>query len=155
MGYQNVHAVGSTAHDFILGAQWKKDRPYPDPYVVVSYQAETIDGTVEWGKVLEAVNGRKAVFFTPNPDLGAEQIKALIPPDAVVYEALPHDDFLNLLAHCEEFIGNSSAILYEAPLIGCRTNLIGKRQKGRVAPTAGDGKASERIIAILKEYARG
>lgn len=155
LGYRNVHNVGATAHDFIINAPWKKDRPILEPYVVVSYQAETIDGTIEWEDVLKAVNGRKAVFFLPNPDRGSAHITSFIlanegTADALIYESLPHADFLNLLAHCDEFIGNSSAILYEAPLVGCKTKLIGKRQKGRTAPLLGDGKASERIIAILK-----
>jgi len=56
---------------------------------------------------------------------------------------------LNLIAHCEEFIGNSSAMLYEAPELGIKTRMIGKRQKGRTIPW-GDGFASERIIKVLK-----
>ena len=44
-----------------------------------------------------------------------------------------------------------NAIFYEAPFLGVRTTLIGKRQRGRVKPL-GDGKATERIINILKEW---
>ena len=143
MGCNNVHLVGNPGIDYIRHADWRKPRVIEEPYVVVAYYPETIDGTVDLAAVNAAVGERKAVWITPNPDAGAEKI-----PQGV---SLEHADFLNLLAHCDEFIGNSSAIFYEAPELGIKTRLIGKRQKGRVKPW-GDGKASERIVQILKEH---
>ena len=144
MDYSNVHLVGSPGIDYIRHADWrKKEPPITGPYVVVSYQPETIDGTVDLTAVNEAIAGRTAVWIKPNPDRGSE----LIPAEF----NFSHADFLNLLVYCEEFIGNSSAILYEAPELGVKTRMIGKRQKGRARPW-GDGKASERIIKILKEH---
>lgn len=140
-GFRNVHLVGNPGVDYIRHAPWRKERPIAEPYVVVAYYPETIDGTVDLEAVNAAVAGRKAVWIKPNPDRGADQI-----PDGATY---PHDEFLNLLAHCEEFIGNSSAMLYEAPELGIRTHMIGKRQKGRTIPW-GDGMASQRIANILK-----
>lgn len=144
LGYNNVRIVGSPGIDVILRGEWRKERPIAEPYVVVSYQAETIDGTVDLDAVREAIGNRHAVWITPNPDRGSERI-----PEGVSYS---HHEFLNLLHHCEEFIGNSSAIFYEAPFfsppVKCR--IIGKRQQGRVIPF-GDGRASERIAAILRE----
>lgn len=142
-GYQSVYLVGNPAVDYIRHADWQKTPTTTEPYVVVAYYPETLDDTVDLEAVKRAINGRKAVWISPNPDRGAERI-----PDGYSFS---HDDFLNLLVYCEEFIGNSSAILYEAPELGVKTYLIGKRQRGRVVPF-GDGRASERIIKILKEH---
>ncbi len=142
-GISHIHLVGNPGLDYIKHADWRREHPAADPYVVVSYQPETIDGTVDLVAVNEAIAGRRAVWITPNPDRGSE----LIPPGVT----LSHADFLNLLLHCEEFIGNSSAMFYEAPELGVKCRMIGKRQKGR-ARAWGDGKASERIIKVLKEH---
>src|SRR3990167_2430811 len=161
LGYANVHLVGSPGIDYIKHVQWLKERPFPQPYVVVSYQAETIDGTNEIEQIcqhLADLHEKHIVFILPNQDRGSADIAHTISEWAphwtsFVYESLPHDIFLNLLAHCDEFIGNSSAILYEAPELGVPTRLVGKRQRGRVRPW-GDGHASERIVAILKSFDR-
>ena len=143
-GYRNVHLVGNPGIDYIRHADWRKGRPVDEPYVVVAYYPETLDGTVDLGAVSDAVAGRKAIWIAPNPDRGSE----LIPATATY----PHAEFLNLLAHCEEFIGNSSAMLYEAPELGIKTRMIGKRQRGRTIPF-GDGNASARMVNILKHCA--
>lgn len=143
LGHNNVHLVGNPGLDYIKHADWRRPRAIEEPYVVVSYQPETIDGTVDLTAVEAAIAGRKAIWITPNPDRGSERIPA--------GNTFSHADFLNLLAHCEEFIGNSSAQLYEAPELGVKCRMIGKRQKGRVRAW-GDGKASERIIKALKAW---
>ena len=155
MGYRNVHLVGNPGIDYIKRADWKRDPPLKQPYVVVSYQAETLDGTIDFDAVLKAVAGRQAIFIMPNPDSGSDVIRKLIidryelEKDITWEEFLPHDEFLNLIYHCDEFIGNSSAMLYEAPELQLKTRMIGKRQRGRTIPF-GDGQASERIVHVLK-----
>jgi len=156
MGYRNVHLVGSPGIDYIMHGDWRGMCPYPKPYVVVSYQCETIDGTNEIEQVLaELPDAKRHVVFMPNADSGSQSIRESIQrwahgrESAVVHDFMPHDQFLNLLLHCDEFIGNSSAILYEAPTLGIKTLMIGKRQRGRTVPM-GDGHASERIRDILK-----
>ena len=151
--HKNVHPIGNIAIDYIKHGDWKRERPYTEPYVVVSYQAETIDDDGDnIHELFEQLGGKKCVFILPNMDRGRDKIEALIRGFAAkedeIIESLPHADFLNLLYHCECFIGNSSAIFYECPELGVKTHLIGKRQQGRVAPS-GDGKASERIRDIL------
>ena len=141
LGCKNVHLVGSPGIDYIRHADWKRERPITNPYVVVAYYPETIDGTVDIAAVDAAIAGRKAVWISANPDAGSERI-----PNGQTY---PHDEFLNLIYHCEEFIGNSSAMLYEAPELGIKTRMIGKRQRGRTIPM-GDGLASQRIANTLK-----
>lgn len=138
-----VYLVGNPAVDYIRHADWQKTPTTTDPYVVVAYYPETIDDTVDIEAVKAAINGRKAVWITPNPDRGSERI-----PDGYTFS---HADFLNLLVYSQGLIGNSSAIFYECPELGVPTTLIGKRQQGRVVPF-GDGKASERMIQILKEH---
>ena len=141
MGLRNVHLVGNPGIDYIRRSAWKSERPFAEPYVVVAYYPETLDGTVDLAAVEAAIAGRKAIWIAPNPDRGAERI-----PATATY---PHAEFLNLLFHCQEFIGNSSAMLYEAPELGIKTRMIGKRQRGRTVPW-GDGNASERIAKVLK-----
>ena len=148
-GYRNVHLVGNPAVDYIMHAAWQREGGWPtEPYVVVAYYPETIDDTVDLEAVEKAIAGRKAVWVSPNPDRGADRI-----PHGASYS---HDEFLNLLDHCNEFIGNSSAIFYEAPFLkpgGVPCRIIGKRQRGRVIPWGGDGRASERIVDALKRTA--
>ena len=160
-GYHNVHLVGNPAIDYIKNMPWRGPRPYERPYLVVSYQPETIDGTDHMKEIMATLPANKlAIFIMPNDDLGSEAIRENIEaycanhaPDALWFDSLPHAQFLNLLAHCEEFIGNSSSMLYEAPELGIKIRMIGKRQRGRVIPY-GDGHASERIVKILK-YTQG
>lgn len=149
--YEHVHMIGNIALDFILDGGWRGERPDLEPYVVVNYQPETIDGTVEWDLVVDAIAGRRPFFFSPNQDQGAERVDGFIArtyPWAGTYTNMPRAEYLNFIYHCEELIGNSSSLLYEAPALGVKTRMIGKRQVGRVAPT-GDGKASERILEVL------
>ena len=158
MGYRNIHLVGNPAVDYIMHAAWQRIMVREGqsviaahyvmpatPYVVVAYYPETIDDTVDLAAVEKAIAGRRVVWISPNPDRGAERI-----PHGASYS---HDEFLNLLYHCDEFIGNSSAIFYEAPFLkpgGVPCRLIGKRQRGRVIPWGGEGMASERIVDALK-----
>lgn len=153
MGCKNVHLVGNPGIDYIRNFEWRWTRPFADPYVVINYQAETLDGADVRKVFSEIAETPKRVWIRPNPDRGSDDINALISifkqPEDVVYDFLPHDKYLNLLAHCEELIGNSSSMLYEAPELGIKTRMIGNRQKGRTLPW-GDGNASKRILNILK-----
>lgn len=159
-GYRNIHLVGNPGIDYIRHADWRRERPIAESYVVVSYQAETLSDDFEMGQEISRYffalpSGIKRVFIRANPDRGSDFINALydeLPPGDVVHDFLPHAEFLNLLAHCEEFIGNSSAMLYEAPELGIKTRMIGRRQKGRTLPW-GDGFASERMANLLKRIA--
>ena len=149
LGYKNVHLVGNPGVDYIMHEAWQREREIAEPYVLVSYQPETIDDTVDLADVNAAIGGRNAVWISPNPDRGSERIA---PPFAMP-ESYSHDRFLNLMYYCDEFIGNSSAMFYEAPFLkpgGVKCRVIGKRQRGRVIPWGGDGKASERIRDVLR-----
>ena len=157
MGLRNVHLVGNPCIDYMRNTAWKAARPYKRPYVVVSYQPETLEGVNEIDKVIASLPaGKFAVFIMPNPDNGSDAIRDSVEAyvgnhaaDAIWFNSLPHAQFLNLLHHCDEFIGNSSSMLYEAPELLIKTRMVGRRQRGRTIPF-GDGHASERIIKILK-----
>lgn len=155
MGRKNVHLVGSPGIDYIRKADWKRGRAINLPYVVISYQPETIDGTNEIRWLIESLPAKHKVFLMPNNDRGSDAIRTEIlryiekRSDAQSHDFLPHGEFLNLISHCDEFIGNSSAMLYEAPELEIKTRMIGKRQRGRTIPW-GDGNATERIIKTLK-----
>ena len=155
MGYTNIHLVGNPGIDYIKHADWKKERPIKEPYVVINYQAETIDGTNEIQKIFDSLDDSAfPVFILPNPDRGSDAITDMIRNYCVVWagkthESLPHDEYLNLIFHCDELIGNSSSMLYEAPELEIKTRMIGKRQRGRTVPM-GDGLASQRILNTLK-----
>ena len=157
MGLRNIHLVGNPGIDYIRNAAWKMERPIAEPYVVVSYQAETIDGTIDMDLLFSP--DKHNVVIRPNPDRGSDAINRMIdntagaiPERFTVYDFLPYPEFLNLIFHCEEFIGNSSSMLYEAPELGIKTKMIGKRQRGRTIPW-GDSYASERILNILTHCA--
>jgi UDP-hydrolysing UDP-N-acetyl-D-glucosamine 2-epimerase len=153
MGLRNVHLVGSPGIDYIRKSGWQRGPLFDKPYTVVSYQAETIDGTNDIEEVIQSVQGCPVHYILPNKDKGSDDIKDAIlankRPSDFVHEFLPHDKFLNLILNCNEFVGNSSAMLYEAPELQIKTRMIGKRQRGRTIPM-GDGLASERIIHVLK-----
>jgi len=161
-GYSNVHLVGNPAVDYIMHENWRRpEREVEGDYVLVGYYPETIDGTSEWDKVIRAIAGRKAIVVTPNLDRGAGALHLQMVMDARIHTNLhlwgsqSHDGFLNLLLHCQEFIGNSSSIFYEAPWMrpgGVPCILIGKRQRGRAIPWGGEGRASERIADALKRW---
>lgn len=152
-----IHMVGNLAIDYIRGNRWKSVRPHFAPYQVVSYQPETIDGTNELPQLIARLPHKLTVFIMPNPDRGSKEIREQIAnyctsnPMAIWHEQLPHDEFLNLLFHADVFIGNSSAMFYEAPELGVKCEVIGKRQQGRVI-SEGDGHAAERIVKVLQEW---
>lgn len=143
MGCRNVHLVGNPGMDYIKHAPWREAGvpAIAKPYVLVAYYPETIDGTVDLEAVREAIGDRLAIWIKPNPDRGSNFIPG-------TWE-FTREQFLSVMVNCEEFIGNSSALLYEAPELGVKTRMIGKRQRGRTIPW-GDGNASKRIAKILK-----
>jgi UDP-hydrolysing UDP-N-acetyl-D-glucosamine 2-epimerase len=102
-------------------------------------------------------------------------------PNVVLHDSLGTDRYVNALAHSDAVVGNSSSGLYEAPSMKRPTVNVGDRQKGRMRASSvidcpgdpdailqalqqaltldchnvknpfGDGHASERIVALLKE----
>ena len=156
MGLRNVHLVGNPSVDLIKRGDWRQDRPIKEPYIVINCQPETLSERPaqvmrDLLRVLPVHPLR--VYVRPNPDRGSDEINRIIddvalPVDRII-ENIPHNAYLNLLAHCDLLAGNSSSLLYEAPELGIKTLLVGNRQKGRTIPW-GDGHAAQRIANILR-----
>ena len=102
-------------------------------------------------------------------------------PNAALHASLGTERYVNALTHCNAVVGNSSSGLYEAPSLQRPTVNIGDRQKGRMRAASvidcpgetdailqaihqalgldcrnvtnpyGDGRASTRIAAVLKQ----
>jgi UDP-hydrolysing UDP-N-acetyl-D-glucosamine 2-epimerase len=129
------------------------------PFVLVSLHPNTF-GKTEFelaalrDYLRDAPDGVAKIFIGPNSDDGhglidAEfRLFARTEQKSVYRQHIPRRFYLSLMKHCVEMIGNSSAMLYEAPSLGARTVLIGDRQKGR-EPIWGDGKAAERIAEVI------
>lgn len=104
---------------------------------------------------------------------------------AAAYTSLGQQRYLSLMANCEAVVGNSSSGLYEAPSLQVPTVDMGDRQKGRLRASSvvhctatradivqainralamdcrgvvnpyGDGRSSERIVAMLQQTPLG
>lgn len=88
-------------------------------------------------------------FSSPNGDPGSEEIitaiKSMHYSRIVPLPNLGAHAFRSLMAICGNIIGNSSALITEAPHLGCLPVLIGTRQEGRL-PDESDGNACKRIL---------
>lgn len=156
LGYRNVHMVGNPALDVIMHSDWVRLRPYAEPYIVINYQPETL--AADPAATLRAALpwlpiDKKRIYFLPNPDRGSDAVTKIIrdmalPSDEVI-EFMPHHEYLNLINHCDELIGNSSSLIYEAPALGVKTRMLGDRQKGRALPE-GNGTCCQKIAQILR-----
>ena len=156
--WENTHMIGNLALDYIKHGDWDTLWEYDKPYIVISYQPETMaaDPVKTFRDLLPSLpKDIKRYYILPNPDRGSDEVEALIRdialPDDVIVGNLPRAAWLKLLKNCDEFIGNSSSLLYEAPFMGIKTRLVGNRQEGRVIPE-GDGNSSQRIVEVLTKW---
>lgn len=100
------------------------------------------------GEAVQRFLGRDALIIHPNNDPGSDGVlKGLqMHADPKMHRFLPsvrQEYFLSLLKGARRLIGNSSALLHEAPLIeGLETVMIGDRQRGRDKVQKIPGKAS-------------
>lgn len=90
--------------------------------------------------ILDILNEENIHTFVsyPNVDSGYIDIINIIEeymqnPNFTFYKNLPRDLFINLFRHTDFLIGNSSAGIYEAPLLKKPVINVGKRQQGRYA----------------------
>jgi len=135
-----------------------------------------LDAVPETGVVIVAANA-DAQGAAINAVLGAY---AKDRDHVAFQASFPHEVYLSLLAHADVLVGNSSSGVYEAPSLGTPTVNLGGRQRGRTKAASvidcpvesgaivaairrafafdmrhvenpyGDGRASERIVAILE-----
>jgi UDP-N-acetylglucosamine 2-epimerase/Cytidylyltransferase len=102
-----------------------------------------------------AADVRSIYLSTPNPDPGHTAIEGFIlglitrtKGRAVRLPNLGAHAFRSLMKICGTIIGNSSALITEAPHLGCLPILVGTRQDGRF-PSESDGNACGRILDHL------
>lgn len=164
-------AAGDTRHD----DPWLS---HPDHATrdAISMMSEVFFVANEFArKNLAAIGIAKHVYVTGNPSLDevVAYAKTLAPnrKRSGVFEWFPEDpvtfkpqtgprlsleEFLHKLAHCELFRTNSSAGLYEAPILGTPVELVGNRQAGRRGPYhAPKGDACQQIRQVILEVCNG
>lgn len=90
-------------------------------------------------ETLEAVKelGIKTVLTYPNSDAGGQQMIKAIEEytrlnNLYITKNLPRLEFINIMRRASCMLGNSSAGIMEAPLLGLPVVNIGNRQKGRL-----------------------
>jgi UDP-N-acetylglucosamine 2-epimerase len=77
-------------------------------------------------------------------------------PSVFSFPSLPRSEFLELLRSTSVLVGNSSAGVYEAPLLGVPTVNIGNRQSGRSkGPSVLDCEPTSTSIVKSIESAKG
>lgn len=95
----------------------------------------------------DAVGTHEAIWFTPCNDPGRE---AYLRPGQI--NTVTDLQWRTLLYEADVMIGNSSALVIEAPFVGLKTVEIGWRQRGRDRVPYGDGQSVPRIVKILEEW---
>jgi UDP-hydrolysing UDP-N-acetyl-D-glucosamine 2-epimerase len=142
-----VHAVGCPGIDQLQGmsllskGQVLNKLGIADPYILVSYQAETLatDPVAEAYCLLDALYRLRlpCVFTTLNPDVGSVGIQDAFERFCArgrgVILDMPQNLYLSAMRYCQVMIGNSSSGLYEAPTLKVPFVNIGHRQSGRPA----------------------
>jgi len=130
------------------------------PVMIVSVHPETAgDVGVEREAIrLGQENLGSTVYFLPNLDPGHEAVKEAIGKaprkgDYLVSHLEPQY-YWGLMKLAKRFVGNSSSAVLEAPTIGLKSVIIGKRQKGRKPPYPADGRAAERAAGVILDWLR-
>ncbi len=152
-----IHMTGSPAIDLLLR---KKRERIPGKHVLLGFHPETLSDVdpVEQAKSALYVarwnmpDDGKIIFLGANPDAGGKQINAYMEDqhDVETVSGLGCEAYWDLLATCHCLVGNTSSGVIEAPALGAPFIEVGDRQKGRYRGSYGDGKATERIVAVLR-----
>lgn len=143
-GSDDIQLTGSPAIDRI-----KQTIPEPGsagrlmrndmPNVLVSVHPNTVGGDpcADTDAVIAALKDMRVnvLPLEPNADPGSQLVTTrLAAAFGKVIANRPPAEYYWLMQHCDVMIGNSSAMLYEAPCFGLRCVLVGERQAGRTRP---------------------
>ena len=133
--------VGSPAVDRIRDIKAMDDREFgalgnPSTVFLMHGVGDSLDAERHRAsEVLAGCAAKGAVLaLAPNPDPGSTGIRDAIKqasPGVHDCEHLPRERFLSVLHRVDALVGNSSAGLIEAAVIGCPAINIGIRQEGR------------------------
>lgn len=146
-----IHVVGAPAMDVIAGlAPVRRDElerligtRLGDSTVLVAYHPSTIPGEdpLETTRAVlagvEAASPSTIVCNLPNADPQFAAVRGEVlefverVPNAVAIESLGHESYLSLLRYASCIVGNSSAGIIEAPVLGTPSVNVGQRQMGR------------------------
>ncbi len=147
---RRIFNVGSPALDKFVSTKYiskkdvlnRLDRPCWDNYAVMIYHpfaGEENESGKHFEEILIALEKKSIKTFMsyPNVDAGNKEIIKIIDKYSIkdnfkFYKNLSRELFVNLLRNCMFMIGNSSAGLYEAPLLKLGAINVGNRQKGRL-----------------------
>lgn len=104
---------------------------------VISTEVE--DAYMQMRTTLEAISelGVRTVLSYPNSDAGGQQMVRAIhefdsSPNLYAVKNMPRVEFINVMRRASCMLGNSSAGILEAPLLGLPVINVGNRQQGRL-----------------------
>lgn len=165
----SVHIIGSPNLDAMRELpEWREVRDRyalpGDPagytlllwHPVVTNPEETVSGLRVCFREAQRLGGPVVAIY-PNADPGSDEVIAMLEHatrDGLVDRIIPSmrfDHFLVALREASVVIGNSSALVHEAPMFGTPTKLIGTRQQGRRPKerAEADGRSAERFVDLL------
>jgi UDP-hydrolysing UDP-N-acetyl-D-glucosamine 2-epimerase len=132
-----VFNVGCPASDLLLRVD-VSTRVITDDYILVLMHPVTTEYGESYQQMDAVLRGVKAawdgliVVVGPNHDAGSHGIwKAIKESGLSAPNQVPFNEWVNLMAHAEVLVGNSSSGIREACYFGTPTVDIGTRQQGR------------------------
>lgn len=163
-----VHNVGYTFMDgvkILAKATICEKYKLPDDYDIMIYNPDVYseDRTrSDMETIVNAIN-KFTVVLKPNNDINSDIVNDIMDNAQahrkdgkqvvmLIMDAFDtRDEFLTALKYCKRFIGNSSAMLHEAPHLGVQCMPIGERNKGRPIRFVAESElgASKRIAIII------
>lgn len=133
-----VFNVGCPATDLLLRVDISTNEAV-EPYVLVLYHPVTTEHNESYQQMKQVLEGVKAawdglvVVVGPNHDAGNYGVwQAIKEAEVRAPTMVPHNEFINLMAHAEVMVGNSSAGIREACYFGTPVVDVGTRQQGRM-----------------------
>lgn len=168
-----VHVVGSPAVDGLAAIGPLDEAEFEElgsPRTIVLQHGTGLDALTEaaWADsaVAAAVTHGSTLVLSPNADPGSDVVldridAAAATDDRIVrLDHLPRERFVALLRRIDAIIGNSSAGLIEAAIVGCPAINLGPRQGGRERPAsvtdieAPDAEMIGRAIELARTVSR-
>jgi len=110
-------------------------------YFIVSFHIDTTDSHNSKRQFITLFNtikktNKKTILFYPNIDNNDKEIIRYIDnnitENILLFKNIVFEKLAVLIKYCSLFIGNSSSIVRESPVLGVPSILIGMRQKDRV-----------------------
>lgn len=122
MGFQNVYDVGSLDVEYALSVDG--DSPSSYPYILVLWHNVPGEDERELADALKEFHGYGIVGVRGNRDYGNGNYQEVYQPDK----------FIRMLKNADCLVGNSSAGMKEASILGTPVVNVGWRQQNRLKP---------------------